>query len=47
MDVLELTVDDKETLKNVVEMELGFHFNYAAFAPYTPDAISYTRPDHI
>lgn len=47
MDVLELTAGDKETLKNVAEMELGFHFNYAAFAPYTPDAISYSWPDHI
>ena len=34
-------------MKNVAEMELGLHFNYAAFAPYTPDAISYTWPDRI
>ena len=47
MDVLELTSDSKDTLENVAEMELGFHFNYTAFAPYTPDVISYTWPDHI
>lgn len=47
MDVLELTSDSKDTLRNVAEMELGFHFNYTTFAPYTPDAISYTWPDHI
>lgn len=47
MDVLELTSDSKDALRNVAEIELGFHFNYTAFAPYTPDAISYTWPDHI
>ena len=45
MDVLELCAGDKETLKNVAEMELGFHFNYAAFPDETPDAISYIWPD--
>ena len=47
MDVLDLTVDDKYTLKGVSELELGFHFNFSAFAPYTPDAISYRWPDHV
>lgn len=47
MDVLDLSADDKESLKNVAEMELGLHFNYAAFPDKTPDAISYAWPDHI
>lgn len=47
MDVLELTADSKDTLKSVAEMELGLHFNYAAFPNETPDAISYVWPDHI
>ncbi len=47
MDVLELNADDKETLKNVAEMELGFHFNYAAFPDETPEVISYIWPDRI
>ena len=47
MDVLDITADEKETLKNVAELELGFHFNYSAFSKETPDAIRYTWPDHI
>lgn len=47
MDVLELTAEDKGTLKNVAELELGFCFNYTAFLNKTPDAISYIWPDHI
>lgn len=47
MDVLDLSTNDKEALKNVAEMELGFHFDYTAFAPCTPDEISYTCPDYI
>ena len=34
-------------MKNVAEMELGLHFNYAAFPDKTPDAISYIWPDRI
>ncbi len=47
MDVLDLTAEDKDTLKNVAELELGFHFNYTAFSNETPDAISYIWPAHI
>ncbi len=47
MDVLEITADDKDTLKNVAEMELGLHFNYTAFPDETPDAISYAWPERI
>jgi len=47
MDVLEIEADNKGTLQNIAEMELGLHFNYAAFPDETPDAISYTWPDHI
>ena len=46
LDVLNLTADDKDSLKNVAEMELGFRFNYRGFATETPDAISYTWPRH-
>ena len=47
IDVLDLNADDKDTIKNVAEMELGFHFNYAAFGTDTPEAISYIWPDHV
>lgn len=47
MDVLGLTADDRESIRNVAELELGFHFNFAAFAKETPDAISYRWPEHI
>ena len=47
IDVLNLSADDKESLKNVAEMELGFHFNYAAFPDKTPDAISYIWPKYL
>ena len=47
MDVLGLTADDRESVRNVAELELGFHFNFAAFAKETPDAISYRWPEHI
>lgn len=47
MDVLGLTADDKESIRNVAELELGLHFNFAAFAKETPDAISYRWPEHI
>lgn len=47
MDVLELNAEDKWNIQNVAEMELGFHFNYAAFASRTPDAISYSWPNRI
>ena len=47
MDVLDLSADDKETLRNVAEMELGFHFNYVAFPEDTPEVISYIWSDHI
>ena len=47
MDVLELSAGDKESLKNVAEMELGLHFNYAAFPDKTPDAISYIWPEYL
>ncbi len=47
MDVLDLKAGDKETIRNVAEMELGYHFNYEAFAPCTPDMICYSCPSHI
>lgn len=47
MDVLELTAEEKEDIRNIAEMELGLHLNFAAFAKETPDKISYTWPDHI
>lgn len=47
MDVLDLNADDKETIKNVSEMELGLHFNFSAFPDKTPEAISYTWPEHL
>lgn len=47
MDVLEIEADSKGTLQNIVEMELGFHFDFSAFPDKTPEVISYTWPDHI
>lgn len=47
MDVLELTAEEKEGIRNIAELELGLHLNFAAFAKETPDAISYVWPDHI
>ena len=47
MDVLDLTADDRESIRNVAELELGFHFNFTAFAKETPDTISYRWPEHI
>jgi len=47
MDVLGLTADDRESIRNVAELELGFHFNFTAFAKETPDTISYRWPEHI
>ena len=40
-------IGDRESVRNVAELELGFHFNFAAFAKETPDAISYRWPEHI
>ena len=47
MDVLELTAEEKEGIRNIAELELGLHLNFAAFATETPDEISYSWPDHI
>lgn len=47
LDVLDLTANNKDDIKNISEMELGYHFNYSAFPNETPDAINYTWPDHI
>ena len=47
LDVLDLTSDDKDSLKNVAEMELGLHFNYAGFKDETPDASAFSWPAFI
>lgn len=46
LDVLDLGADNKEELKEIAK-ELGYHFNFSSFAPYTPDDIGYSWPDHI
>lgn len=47
LDVLDLASDDRDSLKNVAELELGLHFCYAGFKDKTPDDIAYSWPAFI
>ena len=46
IDVLEITDEERSTLQNIAELELGYHFDFTSFATEMPDVVSYTWQPH-